>query len=83
MPLDGFFLDYRKTALAPDEIIESVAFPMDWRTAWHKLGKRGAMNISLVTRAGFVASFTQEHLRPLAFDNSVITPPMPSALRPV
>jgi CO/xanthine dehydrogenase FAD-binding subunit len=48
MPLDAFFLDYRKTALAADEIIESVEFPMNWRTAWHKLGKRGAMNISLV-----------------------------------
>lgn len=48
MPLRDFFLDYRKTALAPDELITSVTFPADWHTAWEKLGKRGAMNISLV-----------------------------------
>lgn len=48
MPLREFFLDYRKTALAPDEMITSVEFPAGWRTAWHKLGKRGAMNISMV-----------------------------------
>jgi CO/xanthine dehydrogenase FAD-binding subunit len=48
LPLREFFLGYRATDLAPDEIIESVAFPTDWRTAWYKLGKRGAMNISLV-----------------------------------
>ncbi len=48
LPLREFFLDYRRTALAPDEMITSVEFPADWRTAWRKLGKRGAMNISLV-----------------------------------
>lgn len=48
LPLRDFFLDYRKTALQPDEIITSVTFPADWKTGWHKLGKRGAMNISLV-----------------------------------
>ena len=48
MPLGDFFLEYRRTALAPDELIASVTFPSDWQTAWEKLGKRGAMNISLV-----------------------------------
>ena len=48
LPLSQFFLDYRKTALAPDEIISAVEFPADWTSAWLKLGKRGAMNISLV-----------------------------------
>jgi CO/xanthine dehydrogenase FAD-binding subunit len=48
VPIRDFFLDYRKTLLRPDEIIESVSFPADWRTSWYKLGKRGAVNISLV-----------------------------------
>ncbi len=48
LPLSDFFLEYRKTALSPDEIISAVEFPADWKSAWEKLGKRGAMNISLV-----------------------------------
>jgi CO/xanthine dehydrogenase FAD-binding subunit len=48
LPLRNFFVDYRKTALRPDEIISRIAFPATWRTGWRKLGKRGAMNISLV-----------------------------------
>lgn len=48
VPLREFFLDYRRTALAPDEIIESIRIPAGWRSAWTKLGKRGAMNISIV-----------------------------------
>jgi len=35
------------------------------------------------THAGFMASFAQEHLRPLALDNSVATPSIPSALHPM
>jgi CO/xanthine dehydrogenase FAD-binding subunit len=46
--LRDFFLEYRKTQLQPDEIIETVSFPANWRTGWYKLGKRGAVNISLV-----------------------------------
>lgn len=48
IPLREFFLDYRKTALAPEEMITAVRFAGDWQTGWYKLGKRGAMNISLV-----------------------------------
>jgi CO/xanthine dehydrogenase FAD-binding subunit len=48
LPLREFFLDYRRTALAADEMITAVEFPANWRTAWQKLGKRGAMNISMV-----------------------------------
>jgi CO/xanthine dehydrogenase FAD-binding subunit len=48
IPLRNFFLDYRKTALAPDEMIVRVAFPATWLSGWRKLGKRGAMNISTV-----------------------------------
>lgn len=46
--LEEFFLDYRKTRLAADEIISRVSFSTDWRSGWFKLGKRGAVNISLV-----------------------------------
>ncbi|MEI7635484.1 MAG: FAD binding domain-containing protein [bacterium] len=48
LPLRDFFLDYRKTALADDEMIVSIRFPAAWKSAWQKLGKRGAMNISMV-----------------------------------
>ncbi len=30
LPLEQFFLDYRKTALAPDEVIESLTMPRLW-----------------------------------------------------
>lgn len=46
--LHDFFLEYRKTQMRPDELIETVSFPANWRTGWYKLGKRGAVNISLV-----------------------------------
>ena len=31
LPLEDFFLDYRKTALAADEVIESIALPKLWQ----------------------------------------------------
>jgi len=43
-----FFLDYRKTALADDELVTSVRLPDNPVTRWYKIGKRGAVNISLV-----------------------------------
>ena len=46
--LPDFFLDYRRTALQPDELITAVRFPADRKTAWYKIGKRGAVNISIV-----------------------------------
>lgn len=51
IPLESFFLDYRKTLLADDEMIESIRFADPRTSAWEKLGKRGAMNISLVSCA--------------------------------
>lgn len=48
VPIGEFFLDYRRTALAPDELIRCVRIPADWTTAWYKIGKRGSVNISLV-----------------------------------
>src|SRR5439155_25441155 len=51
LPLDKFFLSYRKTALAPDEMITKVFLPANYRTDWAKNGKRGAVNISIVAAA--------------------------------
>jgi CO/xanthine dehydrogenase FAD-binding subunit len=51
MPLDKFFLGYRKTALAPDEMITKVIVPTNYKSDWSKNGKRGAMNISIVAAA--------------------------------
>ena len=51
LPLDKFFLGYRKTALAPDEMITKVTVPTNYKTDWAKNGKRGAVNISVVAAA--------------------------------
>ncbi len=51
MPLEKFFLSYRKTALAPDEMITKIFIPANYKTDWAKVGKRGAVNISLVAAA--------------------------------
>ncbi|HNO78934.1 MAG TPA: FAD binding domain-containing protein [Phycisphaerae bacterium] len=48
MPLVDYFIDYRKTALADDELIQAVRIPNNPRSRWYKIGKRGAVNISLV-----------------------------------
>jgi len=51
MPLEKFFVSYRKTALAPDEMITKVSLPAIYRSDWLKNGKRGAVNISVVAAA--------------------------------
>ncbi len=51
LPLDKFFLAYRKTALAPDEMITKIIVPTNYKSDWAKNGKRGAMNISVVAAA--------------------------------
>ncbi|MCH7812490.1 MAG: xanthine dehydrogenase family protein subunit M [Planctomycetes bacterium] len=52
--LADFFVSYRKTALADDELISRIRLPAPAAlqgTAWNKIGKRGAVNISLVCAA--------------------------------
>jgi CO/xanthine dehydrogenase FAD-binding subunit len=61
LPLDKFFLGYRKTALAPDEMITKVIIPTNYRSDWAKNGKRGAVNISVVAAA--VAITPQKQVR--------------------
>lgn len=51
LPLEKFFLSYRKTALAPDELITKIFIPTHYRSDWAKIGKRGAVNISIVAAA--------------------------------
>ncbi len=55
LPLDEFFLDYRKTALAPDEVIQSIVMPRLWPGEvfyCDKLSKRRDQDISTVA-AGY------------------------------
>jgi xanthine dehydrogenase small subunit len=52
--LDDFFLDYRKTALAPDEVIRSLSMPRLWEgETFHcdKVSKRRDQDISTVAGA--------------------------------
>jgi xanthine dehydrogenase small subunit len=54
VPLEKFFLDYRKTALAPDEVIESLTLPRLWPgEVFHcdKVSKRRDQDISTVAGA--------------------------------
>ena len=54
LPLDQFFADYRKTAIRSGEILTEVVFPIPDRTAkfaYHKMGRRNAMAISVVSVA--------------------------------
>ena len=54
LPLKKFFLDYRKTALAPDEVIESLTMPRLWPGELFfcdKVSKRRDQDISTVAGA--------------------------------
>ena len=51
LPLSEFFLGYRKTVLGGDELISRIFIPKSLRSDWAKIGKRGAMNISIVAAA--------------------------------
>jgi xanthine dehydrogenase small subunit len=55
LPLEDFFLDYRKTALAADEVLESITVPKLWQGEvffCDKLSKRRDQDISTVA-AGY------------------------------
>jgi xanthine dehydrogenase small subunit len=54
VPLDRFFLDYRKTALAADEVIEAISMPRLWPGEvfyCDKVSKRRDQDISTVAGA--------------------------------
>lgn len=48
IPIDDYFVGFRRTALLADELISRVHVPAGWTTAWYKIGKRSAINISIV-----------------------------------
>ena len=54
LPLEKFFADYRRTAIRAGEILTEVVFPIPDRAAkfaYHKMGRRNAMAISVVSVA--------------------------------
>jgi CO/xanthine dehydrogenase FAD-binding subunit len=51
IPIDRFFVGYRKTALEPDELITAVRFPTDRDVLFRKVGTRAAQAISKVVMA--------------------------------
>lgn len=53
LPIEQFFLAYRKTALQPNELIEAVTVPRrkDWLSASYKVAKRQTDDISIVAAA--------------------------------
>ncbi len=46
--LQDYFKGYRQTALAEDELLTRLRIPSETTSGWYKLGKRGAVNISMV-----------------------------------
>ena len=54
--VDKFFLDYRRTDLGDHEMIRSIRFPAAKRSRWAKVGKRGAVNISIVAASAAMAT---------------------------
>ena len=53
LPIDEFFVSYRKTALQPAEILKSIIIPRfspneSWRRRFYKVSKRREMDISTV-----------------------------------
>jgi CO/xanthine dehydrogenase FAD-binding subunit len=57
VPLEDFFAGYRKTVLAPDEIISEIALRVPAgraRVAWRKVGTRLAQAISKVALASAI-----------------------------
>lgn len=51
IPIDKFFLGYRKTALQSDELITAVRFPLDRDVVFRKVGTRAAQAISKIVMA--------------------------------
>jgi len=51
IPIDKFFVGYRKTALEADELITAVRFPVGRQVAFRKVGTRAAQAISKIVMA--------------------------------
>ena len=68
---DEWFLEYRKTALRDDELVTRVKARTDFATAWYKIGKRQAVNISVACCA---AGRSPDHQYYLAFGSVAFKP---------
>jgi xanthine dehydrogenase small subunit len=78
LPLEAFFLDYRKTALAADEAIQSITLPKLWPGEvffCDKLSKRRDQDISAVA-AGYRLRIRQDRIEDarIAFGGMAATP---------
>ena len=51
IPIDQFFVGYRKTALQSDELITAVRLPLDRHVVFRKVGTRAAQAISKIVMA--------------------------------
>src|SRR6267142_4140144 len=51
IPIDKFFVGYRKTALQADELITAVRFPIGRQVVFRKVGTRAAQAISKIVMA--------------------------------
>ncbi|MDP9290858.1 MAG: xanthine dehydrogenase small subunit, partial [Verrucomicrobiota bacterium] len=77
LPIDEFFISYRKTALASNEILKAVIVPATGRRQkFYKVSKRREMDISTVA-AGFVIELDPDnvvtHIR-IAYGGVALTP---------
>ncbi|MCC6749024.1 MAG: FAD binding domain-containing protein [Deltaproteobacteria bacterium] len=54
VPLEQVFVGPGRTSLAPDELLRAVHVPLGRRSVFYKLGKRGAVAISVVMAAASV-----------------------------
>ena len=68
LPIGGFFVSYRKTALQPDEVLKTILIPRNGaaagrtrKMAWFKVSKRREMDISTVAGA-FVADLDSQNI---------------------
>ncbi len=78
LPLEDFYLDYRKKALARGEFVEAVLLPLpraDTRFALYKVSKRNDQDISAVC-AGFAITLTQDKVSDarIAYGGMAATP---------
>src|SRR5436189_1213577 len=76
LPIEEFFLGYRKTALAADEVMKSIFIPLPrGKHEFFKVSKRREMDISTVAGAFrvLVAGGTVQEAR-LAFGGVAATP---------
>ncbi len=79
LPLAEFFLRYRKTALAPNEILEAVLVPAiedDARVGAYKVSKRQELDISAVALGAWVRLDDQQNVAAvrLGFGGMAATP---------